>query len=443
MKRMIRMIRPEDLPIEFDLRTHGYVMRGWGFSREELADAINSGRMLNLTFEGMGNYCPWNCDYCYTERDSGLDARKRRLVTELPLARRLEIIREAADLGVRSMNFIGAGEPTLDPNFWDLVECVAGAGMVPIVFSEASFRLTNRVFAQRLYDIGATVVIKVNSLWNADYQNALVAGNQAIRSEYFDRRNQAIELCLETGFANETPTRLGFDTIITKDNYAEIPHLHHYARDHNIFVVLKNFLHTGRAKELRSDAVKYTDQVKLWEHLAEIDEHHFGIKHASCFPFGGGTPCNLCSTGVHMSIKGEVFRCDGEETPLGDLRTESLATIWHRVRGTDQNIEGLCPPRERAFLIESESILAEDLRVLFYKQVRSLKFSVRVDNCLRKAEIRFVGELIQKSEQDLMQLRNFGRKCLVEVRGKLSSLGMGLDRKCDVDRIGWKHPTHP
>lgn len=345
------MIVPKNLPMEFDLRKHGYVMRGWDFSRHELADAINAGKMLNPTFEAMSNFCPWNCDYCYTERESGAAALKRRRTTELPLERRLEIIREAAALGARSMNFIGAGEPTLDTNFWQLVDCVANAGMTPIVFSEASFRLTDRVFAQRLYDIGATVVIKVNSLWNAQYQNALVAGNQPLRSEYFARRNEAIALCQELGFADETPTRLGFDTIITQDNYDEIPRLHRYVRKHNIFVVLKNFLHTGRAKARRPDAVTYADQVELWKRLAQIDEREFGIKHAYHFPFGGGTPCNLCSTGVHMSIDGKVFRCDGEETPLGDLRTESLASIWHRVRRQGQNIMGLCPPRERALLV--------------------------------------------------------------------------------------------
>lgn len=343
------MITIDDLPVEFDFREHGYVMRGWSFSRQELVDAINAGQMLNSTFEGMENFCPWNCNYCYTERESGPEARKHRLATELPLARRLEIIHEAATLRSRSMNFIGAGEPTLDPNFWKLVECAANLGMIPIVFSEASFRLTDRVFTQRLYDLGATVVIKVNSLWSADYQNALVAGNQPIHSEYFGRRNQAIELCLEIGFANETPTRLGFDTIITRDNYAEIPRLHRYVRERNIFVVLKNFLHTGRAKELRPDAVSHEDQVKLWEHLAEIDEREFGVKHSSCFPFGGGTPCCLRSTGVHISVTGQVFRCDGEEIPLGDLRVESLADVWHRVRQQGQNIAGLCPPRGCSF----------------------------------------------------------------------------------------------
>ncbi|KKQ78517.1 MAG: Radical SAM domain protein [Parcubacteria group bacterium GW2011_GWC2_38_7] len=343
------MITIDDLPMEFDLLARGYVMRGWSFSRYELADAINAGKMLNPTFEGMTNFCPWNCDYCYTERESSAEAHKQRLATELPLERRLEIIHEAAALGAKSMNFIGAGEPTLDQNFWELVECVAHAGMIPIVFSEASFRLTDRAFVQRLYELDATVVIKVNSLWNAEYQNALVAGNQPVRSEYFGRRNQAIALCQELGFADEVPTRLGFDTIITQGNYTEIPRLHQYARENNIFIVLKNFLHTGRAKELRPDAVNHEDQTKLWKRLAKIDRDKFGIKHASCFPFGGGTPCCLRSTGVHISVTGQVFRCDGEEVSLGDLRVESLSTVWHRIRQQDQNVAGLCPPRECTF----------------------------------------------------------------------------------------------
>ena len=343
------IVRPEDLPPELDLRSHGYVMRGWDFSREEIAAAVNSGRMLNPTFEGMTNYCPWNCDYCYTERDTGSDAQKRRLSNELPLARRLEIIREAAQLGAKSMNFIGAGEPTIDPNFWEIVEAVAKSGMTPIVFTEASLRLTDETFAQRLYELGATVVIKVNSLYYADYQNAVVAGNQPVDPTYFNKRNEAIELCTKIGFNQHTPTRLGFDTIITRDNYEEIHSAHLYTRRRNIFVVLKNYLFTGRVKEARKDLVSLEEQEKLWAKLAQIDQHFYHIKRSSIFPFGGSHPCTLRSTGVHIAITGSVFRCDGEDTAIGDLRTETLKEVWERVRHIDQNVMGLCPPRDRAF----------------------------------------------------------------------------------------------
>jgi len=59
-------------------------------------------------------------------------------------------------------------------------------------------------------------------------------------------------------------------------------------------------------------------------------------------------------------------------------------------------------------------------------RIEDLDFSVRTNNCLRQAGIHTVGELIQRSEADLMGLRNFGRKSLQEVIDKLASIGLNL-----------------
>jgi len=59
-------------------------------------------------------------------------------------------------------------------------------------------------------------------------------------------------------------------------------------------------------------------------------------------------------------------------------------------------------------------------------RIEELDFSVRTYNCLKKANILTVGELVQITEQDLMNIRNFGRKSLSEVKEKLSQLGLSL-----------------
>jgi DNA-directed RNA polymerase subunit alpha len=59
-------------------------------------------------------------------------------------------------------------------------------------------------------------------------------------------------------------------------------------------------------------------------------------------------------------------------------------------------------------------------------RIEELDFSVRTYNCLKKANILTIGELVQTTEADLMQIRNFGKKSLVEVREKLAQLGLGL-----------------
>ena len=71
---------------------------------------------------------------------------------------------------------------------------------------------------------------------------------------------------------------------------------------------------------------------------------------------------------------------------------------------------------------EAESAVARQLQT----RVEDLDFSVRTLNCLRREGIGTVGELVQRTESDLMAIRNFGRKSLQEVKDKLASMGLSL-----------------
>jgi len=64
-------------------------------------------------------------------------------------------------------------------------------------------------------------------------------------------------------------------------------------------------------------------------------------------------------------------------------------------------------------------------------RIEELDFSVRTYNCLKKANILTIGDLIQISESDLMQIRNFGKKSLTEVKEKLASLGLSIQGASD------------
>ena len=64
--------------------------------------------------------------------------------------------------------------------------------------------------------------------------------------------------------------------------------------------------------------------------------------------------------------------------------------------------------------------------------IDDLDLSVRSNNCLRRAGINTVGDLVQKTEEDMMKVRNLGRKSLDEVKKKLSDMGLSL-RKSDEE----------
>ena len=59
--------------------------------------------------------------------------------------------------------------------------------------------------------------------------------------------------------------------------------------------------------------------------------------------------------------------------------------------------------------------------------IAELDFSVRSFNCLKRAGINTVEDLINTSEEDMMKVRNLGRKSLEEVLAKLKELGLQLN----------------
>jgi DNA-directed RNA polymerase subunit alpha len=61
--------------------------------------------------------------------------------------------------------------------------------------------------------------------------------------------------------------------------------------------------------------------------------------------------------------------------------------------------------------------------------VEDLELSVRSANCLKNAEINFIGELCQKTDQEMLKTKNFGRKSLNEIKALLSERGLTLGLK--------------
>jgi DNA-directed RNA polymerase subunit alpha len=76
-----------------------------------------------------------------------------------------------------------------------------------------------------------------------------------------------------------------------------------------------------------------------------------------------------------------------------------------------------------------QDLEVQKVRTLLEKSVEELELSVRSSNCLRAAEIRTLGDLVQKSEPEMLKFRNFGRKSLKEIQDILSEMGLhfGMD----------------
>ncbi len=78
-------------------------------------------------------------------------------------------------------------------------------------------------------------------------------------------------------------------------------------------------------------------------------------------------------------------------------------------------------------LTEEQQALLEKLS----KDVKELGLSVRALNCLNQENIHFVGDLVQKTESQMMKCRNFGKKSLDEINQKLQEEGLSLEMQID------------
>ena len=83
---------------------------------------------------------------------------------------------------------------------------------------------------------------------------------------------------------------------------------------------------------------------------------------------------------------------------------------------------------------ESSTIDASDdepLNENLFRSVEELELSVRSANCLQNANIHLIGELVQKTEADMLKTKNFGRKSLKEIKEILADMGLSLGMKID------------
>lgn len=80
---------------------------------------------------------------------------------------------------------------------------------------------------------------------------------------------------------------------------------------------------------------------------------------------------------------------------------------------------------------------AEKTNEILDRSVEELELSVRSSNCLQNANIRYIGELVQRTESEMLKTKNFGRKSLKEIKEILGEMNLQLGMKLD----GWISPS--
>jgi len=126
-----------------------------------------------------------------------------------------------------------------------------------------------------------------------------------------------------------------------------------------------------------------------------------------------------------------------QETLLEEQLCQATAEIV-RLRGALEAIMDVCADVKLATRIKltnvPEALILENisLRTLL-RRVDALKFSVRAQNGLRHSQIFFFGDLVQKTELDILRIKNCGRKTLKEIKEALTEHNLRLGLKFGPD----------
>lgn len=86
-------------------------------------------------------------------------------------------------------------------------------------------------------------------------------------------------------------------------------------------------------------------------------------------------------------------------------------------------------------IVEEEPVQEEQpkkkLNENLFRRIEEIELSVRSANCLENADIKYIGELVQRTEAEMLRTKNFGRKSLNEIKEILSEMGLGLGHKLE------------
>ena len=332
-----------DIPERYKTFPDNYVndINDWGFSESIIA--ANQGRLLTLDID-YGDVCSLNCPSCF-RRDNSIDDSKHALGFDDLVG----LIKEAKTLGLRTVKFLGAGEPFENAGFLEFLRFLKNEEVVPLIFTKGHVIgndelvkyyfgdigiTTGKELVDAVYDCGAGVMLGFNS-FDSHLQAKMVGSDIS----YVAARDRALMLLDNKGFANSNPTRLSLAANpVTKRNINEALDIYKWGRLRNYYVIVAPTMISGRAKKAdrwKTISADPDDLIELYTKIYSFNiekgiQTLAQIKREGISAYAGGHPCNQVSTGLYVTLNGKVLSCPGSEENIeGNVWESSLTDIWN------------------------------------------------------------------------------------------------------------------
>lgn len=330
-----------DIPIKYNRFPSDYIndINGWAFDKETIIK--NKGKLLTLDID-YGSYCSMNCPTCF-KKENSVDSDKH----ELQYSDLVDIVLQAKKLGLRSVKFLGAGEPFENYRFLEFLRFLKQQDVIPLIFTKGHIigddESVHKYFGEygihegyelvkELNRCNASIMLGFNS-FDDEIQAMMVGGN----INYIQLRNKALCLLVKEGFNESSPTRLALAiNPVTIFNVEEVFEIYRWARLRNLYCIVTPSMIAGRAKDMKWAAINPTEY-RLRQLYTDI--YRFNIETSlqtleqiieeGISSYAGGHPCNQVATGLYISLSGKVLSCPGSEENIeGYYWGNSLEEIW-------------------------------------------------------------------------------------------------------------------
>ena len=177
------------------------------------------------------------------------------------------------------------------------------------------------------------------------------------------------------------------------------------------------------AEELRSQAHWPAGFMPVDALFSPVIKVHYDVENARV-----GQITDYDRLIVEIWTDGSVHPADAV-TRSAKLLRESLTIFIPQEELAQPEAPGYSPEGEEGAGVDggaSEAVLDPKLRDILDQPVEMIELSSRASNCLKVAKIHTVRELVQKHDEDLIAVKNFGKKSLNEIKERLKDMGLSL-----------------
>ena len=343
------------------------IVEGWNKPMHEYIEAHKKGELLKLVTH-TSNVCNLSCPGCFVNRpgDNITEKRKARGIDEMSFDKQIQLLEEAKKMGVKTVDIVGAGEPTLDLHFKDLVDKIEELGMNIVVFTHGATKFFQKENLAECKNKQISFFVKLWSL-NHERMNHYVRGSL---HDYTQLRDEAIKNLQELGSMDGSnieidgvqrrSTRVGADILVMKSNLEEIPDIFRFCRRNNIMPLIKTYIPQGPTKldhesgvfeglseaeqvQLKSDAVFPEEFASLRKKLEGIDKKEFGNTNLPVF-YPQVIFCTQSMASMYVTINSDMLSCVGTSNVHGKY-DPSIKSLQEATKKRTENVSLGCIPR--------------------------------------------------------------------------------------------------